>query len=92
MSRTTGRHRILLVLALVLMTPLATAIAHAAPTAAQDQVKISMWIDNTGGGPTADCIVKTAIDPFNAKGGTQVEATLQANSWDATRTALDQTS
>jgi raffinose/stachyose/melibiose transport system substrate-binding protein len=88
MSRTTGRHRILLVLALVLMTPLAMAIAHAAPTAAQDQVKISFWLDNTGGGPTADCIVKTAIDPFNAKGGTQVEATLQANNWDATRTAL----
>jgi len=88
MSRTSGRHRILLVLALVLMTPLATAIAHSVPTAAQDQVKISMWIDNTGGGPTADCIVKTAIDPYNAKGGTQVEATLQANSWDATRTAL----
>jgi len=88
MSRAKGRRRLYLVLALVLMTPLATVAAHVAPTAAQDQVKISMWLDTTGGGPTSQCIVDNSIKPFNDRGGTQVEATLQANNWDATRTAL----
>jgi raffinose/stachyose/melibiose transport system substrate-binding protein len=41
------------------------------------------------GAETAECIIATAIDPFNAAAsGVTVDATLQANGWDATRTAL----
>ena len=55
---------------------------------AQDAPTISMWFNSTGGAETAECLIATAIDPFNALGGVQVDATLQANSWDATRTAV----
>jgi raffinose/stachyose/melibiose transport system substrate-binding protein len=47
-----------------------------------------MWFDTTGGAETAECILANVIDPYNEQGGAQVEATLQANNWDATRTAL----
>jgi raffinose/stachyose/melibiose transport system substrate-binding protein len=48
-----------------------------------------MWLDTTGGAETAECIITTAIEPFNAAGnGVTVNATMQANGWDATRTAL----
>ena len=38
---------------------------------------------------SADCIIANAIEPFNAANETvQVEAAMQANTYDATRTAL----
>ena len=53
---------------------------------AQDSVEIPLWLDTTGGAENAECIVEHAVDTFNALGnGTTVEATLQANNWDATR-------
>src|SRR5215211_7199831 len=82
------RRGIFLVMALVLFAPVVTAIGHLSPAAAQDQAEIKMWFDVTSGPETADCIIATAIDPFNERGGTQVEATQQANNWDATRTAV----
>jgi raffinose/stachyose/melibiose transport system substrate-binding protein len=82
------RRGILVVMALVLFAPVLTAVGHFSPAAAQDQATIKMWFDVTSGPETAECMIATAIDPFNERGGTQVEATQQANNWDATRTAV----
>src|SRR3954469_22136780 len=77
----------LLILAIVLVAP---AVAVPASRAmAQNPAEISMWLDTTGGAEGSECIVKNAVDPFNALGkGVTVKATLQANNWDATRTSL----
>jgi len=77
----------LLILAIVLVAP---AVALPASRAmAQNPAEISMWLDTTGGAEGSECIVKNAVDPFNALGkGVTVKATLQANNWDATRTSL----
>lgn len=75
------------ILSLVLVAPLATITAQRA--AAQESVEISEWFDTTGGSETAECFVKNVVDVFNAQNnGVTVKATLQANGWDATRTAL----
>ena len=84
MAYATRHRRLMVLIALALLAPLGTAIGSAA---AQEST-VTMWFDTTGGAETADCVVKNAIDPFNDLGGPQVEATLQANNWDATRTAL----
>jgi raffinose/stachyose/melibiose transport system substrate-binding protein len=55
---------------------------------AQEAANISMWLDVTGGSETAQCIVDGPVAEYNALGGTQVEATLQANGWTAVQTAL----
>jgi len=56
---------------------------------AQDNAEITWWLDTTGGAETAECIQATVIEPFNASGsGVTVNTTMQANNWDATRTAL----
>ena len=48
--------------------------------------EITFWLDTTGGAEGAECRVENAVDPFNALGnGVTVNATLQANNWDATR-------
>ncbi len=55
----------------------------------QAKTNITMWLETTGGTEAAACTVANVIDPFNAQSNTiHVEATLQANWWDATRTAL----
>lgn len=56
--------------------------------AAQDKGKVTFWLDITGGSDTAQWLVDNTIKEYNAKGGVQVEATLQANGWTATQTAL----
>ena len=77
--------RWLAVAGLVALSPLAAVL----PTRAQEPAEIQMWFDTTGGSETADCIVANAVDPFNARGGAvSVRATMQANNWDATRTAI----
>jgi raffinose/stachyose/melibiose transport system substrate-binding protein len=77
----------LLILAIVLVAP---AVAVPASRAmAQDTAEVSFWLDTTGGAEGAECRVENAVDPFNALGnGVKVNATLQANNWDATRTSL----
>ncbi|MGB3329874.1 MAG: extracellular solute-binding protein [Thermomicrobiales bacterium] len=63
--------------------------AGAAPAlAAQDSGKITLWLDTTGGSDTAQWLIDNTIKDYNAKGGAQVEATMQANGWTATQTAL----
>ena len=77
----------IVVLALVLIAPLAAFTAQNAR--AQEPVEITQWFDTTGGAETADCFVKNVVDAFNAQNnGVTVKATLQANNWDSTRTAL----
>jgi raffinose/stachyose/melibiose transport system substrate-binding protein len=59
---------------------------EAAPAAAPEKTKITYW---TGDSATAQCVVKTAVDSFNEQSDTiEVEAVLQADSWNVTRTAL----
>ncbi|MEA2514442.1 MAG: raffinose/stachyose/melibiose transport system substrate-binding protein [Thermomicrobiales bacterium] len=70
------------------MVPAVAGLGGASVTSAQDQPTLTMWFGTTGGSEVAECVVKSAIDPFNAQGGAQIEATLQANGWDAVRTAL----
>lgn len=77
----------LLILAIILVAP--AAAVPASRVMAQDTSEIAMWLDTTGGAEGAECVVKNAVDPFNALGkGVTVKATLQANNWDATRTSL----
>ena len=81
-----GHYRWLVALALVLLTPLSIVFAGGA---AAQETPVTMWLDITGGSETADCIVANAIDPFNEQSETvNVEATLQANNWQAAQTAL----
>lgn len=57
--------------------------------AAQEPATIEMWFDTTGGAETAECTIANVVDPFNEQSDTvQVEATMQAKGWQATRTAL----
>ena len=66
---------------------------HASPpqagiTLAQDKPEISMWFDSTNGPETAQCMIDGVITPYNESGTATVKTTLQANNWDAVRTAL----
>lgn len=76
-----------LVLGLVLI-PLLTGGGISGARAAQDKPTITQWFETSFGAETPECLVKNVVDPFNAKGGVQVKATLQANNWDKTRTEL----
>jgi ABC-type glycerol-3-phosphate transport system substrate-binding protein len=58
------------------------------PAAAQDKPTITMWFDTTNGVETANCMVEDVIGPYGETGTAVVEPTLQANNWDAVRTAL----
>jgi len=77
----------LLILAIVVIAPLATLSAPAAM--AQDPIEIELWLNVTSGSTTAECVVEQAVDAYNALGsGTTVNATIQANNWQATQTAV----
>jgi raffinose/stachyose/melibiose transport system substrate-binding protein len=79
--------RVLLILAMALVAPLAALGAHT--TLAQEPVKISFWLNVIEGSDTSDCLVANVVDPYNAQNnGVTVDATLQANNWDATKTAM----
>ena len=60
-----------------------------APTAAPvEKVKISLWLQEDKIGANGS-FTKDIVEPFNAQSKTtEVEVTIQANRWDATRTAL----
>ena len=64
------------------------ASGFTAAAAAQDQGKITFWLDVTGGSDTAQWLIDNTIQQYNEQGGLQVEATMQANGWTATQTAL----
>jgi ABC-type glycerol-3-phosphate transport system substrate-binding protein len=78
----------LLILTIILIAPLA-AVPASRVMAQDSTTTITMWLDTTGGAENAECVEQNAVKTFNDLGnGTTVEATLQANSWDATRTAI----
>ncbi|HWV25030.1 MAG TPA: extracellular solute-binding protein [Thermomicrobiales bacterium] len=56
--------------------------------AAQGEGTITFWLDITGGSDTAQWLIDNTIKEYNDLGGVQVEATMQANGWTATQTAL----
>jgi raffinose/stachyose/melibiose transport system substrate-binding protein len=59
------------------------------PTAAPaEKVKISLWLQSDAIGSEGS-FTRDIVEPFNAQSETvEVEVTIQANRWDATRTAL----
>ena len=88
MIRSGPHRRSVVLVAMLLLVPVIAMAAGVVGTRAQDAAEITMWFDTTGGAEVAECVVQTAVDPYNDLGGVQVVPTLQANSWDATRTAL----
>lgn len=65
----------------------AIALGTRGPMArAQDKPELTMWFDTTSGPETAQCLVDGVISPY--PGDATINPTLQANNWDATRTAL----
>lgn len=86
----TGRkrhHHLLILATLALLVPMVTVGQGGA--AAQEMAPLALWLETTGGAEGANCFIEQAIEPFNAQSETaEVTATLQANGWDATRTAL----
>lgn len=86
LARRTSRRR-LLQGAAVAAPVLALPLSMRSPMArAQDKTEISMWFDTTNGPETSQCMVDNVINAYT--GDATVKATLQANNWDATRTAL----
>jgi raffinose/stachyose/melibiose transport system substrate-binding protein len=82
-----GLKRFAAVLAVGMLAPMVGGLAPSAR--AQDPAQITMWFDTTGGAEGAECVEGAAITPFNELGnGVTVKTTMQANNWDATRTAL----
>ena len=75
-------------LLLVLVLSGIGGLATVRPAIAQDAPTLSMWLDVTGGSTVADCVIENVVGDYNARGGAQVEATLQPNGWTATQTAL----
>ncbi len=66
----------------------ATLAVPIQPVAAQEAT-IDLWFDTTGGAEVAECIITHLVEPFNEQSDTiTVDATMQANGWQATRTAL----
>jgi raffinose/stachyose/melibiose transport system substrate-binding protein len=89
LARKTNRRSALKGGAAVAATGAAFSLGLRIPGAnAQDAAEIAMWFDTTGGAETATCLIENVVDVYNALGGTQVEATMQPNGWDAVRTAL----
>ena len=77
----------LLVIGLMLVAPLTSVSGWQAR--AQEPAEITLWLGTTTGSTTAECIVEHTVDVFNALGnGITVDATIQANNWPATQTAV----
>ena len=83
-----SHHHLLIAMAVAIVT----ASSGAAGTGAAMQsepAQVTMWLDTVGGTESADCFIANAVEPFNVANETiQVEAVMQANSYNATRTAL----
>jgi raffinose/stachyose/melibiose transport system substrate-binding protein len=67
----------------------ATAVPAPTTAPAAQPVKITMWFDPGGNATQAKCLMDNVVAGFNKKDpNIQMEASLQANAWDATRTAV----
>src|SRR5918998_6756001 len=77
----------LAVIGLMLIAPLTSVSSSLAN--AQESAEVTLWLGTTTGSTTAECIVEHTVDVFNALGnGITVDATIQANNWPATQTAV----
>jgi raffinose/stachyose/melibiose transport system substrate-binding protein len=68
-----------------------SAVTEAPATASQPKAKITVWFDATDAGTSkvADCYQQNVVTPFNDQSKTtEVEVSMQANSFTATTTAL----
>ena len=76
-----------LVVAVLALAPFVASAGT--PVKAQDTTEITLWLGAISGSTTAECNVEHAVDTFNAEGnGVTVDATIQANNWQATQTAV----
>jgi raffinose/stachyose/melibiose transport system substrate-binding protein len=76
-------------LVLVLLAGVPLAAQPAGQAAAQEPIELTTWIDPVGGVATAECVILQSVDTYNALNtGITVNATIQANGWQATQTAL----
>jgi len=75
-------------LVLAACAPVATTTGEGG--AAAEDVTLTMWLGvGSAGSEQAECVINNILEPYNAKTpGVKVEGVLQANSWDATRTAV----
>lgn len=91
-----GRQKLLFLLVIVSLVMAACApIAPAGPAGtgegtAADAVTLSYWIGvGSGGSEQAECVIANVIEPYNEQTpGVTVNTVLQANMWDAMRTAV----
>jgi raffinose/stachyose/melibiose transport system substrate-binding protein len=68
---------------------LALPVGDHRAASAQDKAQVELWFDTTGGAEGTQCIVDNVVTPFNeGSAAVQINATMQANGWQATRTAL----
>lgn len=78
--------------ALVVLIALALApfvTSPGSPVLAQDATEIELWLLAISGSTTSECMVEQVVDTFNAQNnGVAVDATIQANNWQATQTAV----
>ena len=89
MVQPTRHHRLLALMAFLLIIPAGVAIGRASSTLAQDKATVSVWFESASGSETAECRIAAAVDPFNEQSDTVVvEPRLQPNRWQATQTAL----
>jgi raffinose/stachyose/melibiose transport system substrate-binding protein len=71
------------------MLILTSGLGSTAVARQEEPATIEMWLDTVGGTEGADCTTVNVIEPFNAAHeDVKVETVMQANSYDATRTAL----
>ncbi len=84
-----ARSRLLVALMLAAITLSGIGgFASVRPATAQTGPDLTMWLDVTGGSEGAECVISDIVSEYNARGGAQVDATLQPNGWTATQTAL----
>jgi raffinose/stachyose/melibiose transport system substrate-binding protein len=80
---------LLIVAALLVACGSAPAMPSAQAPAATEPATVTLWLDSTGGGTMSNFIIDEIVAEFNeTHPDIQVRATLQANGWDAVRTAL----
>lgn len=85
-----GNVRLVFVLVLtVLLAACGGAPASPSGQSPAEPATVTLWLDTTGGGTLANFIVDEIVAEFNqTHPDIEVRATLQANGWDAVRTAL----
>jgi raffinose/stachyose/melibiose transport system substrate-binding protein len=81
---------LLVIVSLIMAACVPAAPAGTGEAGTAEQVRLTYWLGvGSTGAEGAECIIANVVDPYNAQAsGIRVEATLQANLWDAMRTAV----